>query len=398
MNSMNLPIIHGWLLLHRSLTLAVLIGLMLVLAAALAIFLALPRSAPRTHGAARWANRREIKSFIGGIGPVLGRSQKGELLNYRGDAPLFTAAPTRSGKGAGLIIPSLLHYSGSAVVIDPKGEAARATAARRREFGPVHILDPFAIASGSAGYNPLAGLDLLSRTFTEDAATLADAICAPDAGSHPSEASAHFNESARSLVAAFIAFCAANEPKEHFHLGRVNEYLGLPREERAALLQLMAESDIRMVSQTANLQLGRDAREAESILSTAARHCSFMKESPSIVESLSTSTFSFVELKSAPATVFMVLPPDRLSTFSRWLRLLLTSAVNDLSRAPLPAAFGPVLMIIDECAALGRLAAIENAFALLPGFGIMPWAFFQDLNQARSIYGEKAASLGSGSV
>ena len=118
-------------------------------------------------------------SLSGDRGLIVGRERAKPwgLLRYDGAAHLVTIAPTRSGKGAGAVIPNLLAADRSALVIDPKGENARVTARARARFGPVYVLDPFAVSGEpSAAFNPLADLDPYSLDLAEDVTVLADAL------------------------------------------------------------------------------------------------------------------------------------------------------------------------------------------------------------------------------
>lgn len=350
---------------------------------------------PRSHGSARWAKPGEVKSLLAPVGPVLGRDEKGRVLRYGGDAPLLCAAPSRSGKGVGLIIPTLIDMPcRSCIVIDPKGEAARATSSRRAEFGTVWTVDPFSAAGGSDSFNPLSVLSTDSQTFVEDSMTLADAVCAPDTPTGSDGTSEHFNSTARTLLRAFIMHCIATEPLAHQHLGTVRSYAGFGEDAFRALLEEMAASSVGggVVARIAHQQLARDPREAAAVMSTVARQTEWL-DSASVTRSLGTNDFRFEELKERVGTVFIVIPPDRLGAFSRWLRLVVTSVVVAFARSPLPGPVGPALLIVDECAALGRLHAIETAMSVMAGYGLQTWVFFQDLAQARAIYRERAESL-----
>ncbi|MFG1404091.1 type IV secretory system conjugative DNA transfer family protein [Xanthobacter sediminis] len=296
----------------------------------------------------------------------------------------------------GLIIPTLLDMRRSCIVIDPKGEAARAAASRRAEFGPVWVVDPFLAAGGSSSssFNPLAVLAADSSTFVEDAMTLADAICAPDAPGGGDGASEHFNSTARTLLRALIMHCSAVESPADQHLGTVRSYVGLSENAFRTLLEEMAASSVGggSVARVASQQLARDQREAASVLSTVARQTEWL-DSAAVTRSMATNDFRFEELKERVGTVFIVIPPDRLSAFARWLRLMVASVVVAFARSPLPGPLGPTLLIVDECAALGRLPAIETAMAVMSGYGLQAWLFFQDLAQARAIYRERSESL-----
>jgi type IV secretion system protein VirD4 len=92
------------------------------------------------------------------------------------------------------------------------------------------------------------------------------------------------------------------------------------------------------------------------------------------------------------ATVFLILPPDRLDTYARWLRLILAQAINDMARSPARPT-RPVLFMLDEFAALGRLQPIERAMGLMAGYGLQLWPILQDVHQLRSLYAERAGTF-----
>jgi type IV secretion system protein VirD4 len=104
------------------------------------------------------------------------------------------------------------------------------------------------------------------------------------------------------------------------------------------------------------------------------------------------SDFRFADLKEGKATVFLVLPPERLDAYSRWLRLMVAQAIHDLARTPArPAA--PVPFLLDEFAALGRLEPVERAFGLMAGYGLQLWPILQDMHQLWSTYGKRAGTF-----
>ncbi|BAV66813.1 conjugal transfer protein trag (plasmid) [Sphingobium cloacae] len=146
-----------------------------------------------------------------------------------------------------------------------------------------------------------------------------------------------------------------------------------------------------LIARAANRQLGKSDREAAGVLSSAQRHTHFL-DSPRLVESTSASDFRFADLKERPGTVFLCLPPDRLYTYARWLRLLVAQAVTDMARSPARPE-RPVLFLLDEFAALGRLEPVERAMGLMAGYGLQLWPILQDMHQLRALYGERAGTF-----
>ncbi|MEM6899807.1 MAG: type IV secretory system conjugative DNA transfer family protein, partial [Pseudomonadota bacterium] len=376
-----------------------------------------------SHGSARFASRKELKKHQGGDGLLIGRNPgTGQLLRYDGPAHLITLAPTRAGKGIGTVIPNLLAVDRSVLVIDPKGENARIAGEARRRFGTVHFLDPFEVSGHpTAAYNPLDRLTPDSLDLGEDAASLTEALVMDPAGQAQE---AHWNEEAKAILGGLIMFCVCHEDRDRRSLATVREYLTLPPDRLKALLELMQDSDEAggLIARAANRFLGKADREAASVLSNAQRHTHFL-DSPRIARCLSRSDFAFSDLRHRITSAFLVLPPNRMEAYSRWLRLLVSQALQDIARdaevatgapaalsgsgeapeasfalsgaptAPLSATGrlkAPTLFLLDEFAALGRLEAVERAMGLMAGYGLQLWPILQDMSQLRDLYGDRA--------
>ncbi|WP_112313478.1 type IV secretory system conjugative DNA transfer family protein [Pseudogemmobacter bohemicus] len=346
-----------------------------------------------THGSARFATNKEASALtIQSDGLIVGRHPKsGKLVRYDGPAHLLTMAPTRSGKGVGSIIPNLLTADRSVICIDPKGENAKIAGRARQQFGPVHVLDPFGVTGQpSAAFNPLDQLDPAGLDVAEDASTLADALVVDEPGM---AGEAHWNDEAKALIAGLILHVTASEPRDRQNLATLRDYLTLAPEAFAALLKDMQASTAAagLIARAANRFLGKSDKEASGVLSAAQRHTHFL-DSPRMVAVLGRSDFRFADLKRRNVSVFLVLPPDRLATYSRWLRLLVAQSLTDMARDPTkPAA--PVLYLLDEFAALGHLAPVERAMGLMAGYGVQLWPILQDVHQLRATYGQRAGTF-----
>jgi type IV secretion system protein VirD4 len=343
-----------------------------------------------THGSARFATGDEASVLDRDDGLLIGRDTKtGRLMRYAGPAHLLTIAPTRSGKGVGTIIPNLLEYPFGLVCIDPKGENARIAARQRSRFGPVHILDPFGITGvvGAAAYNPLDRIDPQGLDHADDCMTLADALV-HDAHNEMSEA--HWNEEAKALISGLLLHIVQTEPPITRTLATLRDRLTLAP---AAFETLLTDMQARggLVARAANRHLGKSDREAAGVLSSAQRHTHFL-DSPRMTATLRRSDFAFGDIKTTPASIFLVLPPDRLDTYARWLRLMVAQALTELARAPGKAPW-PTLFLLDEFAALGHLEPVERAMGLMAGYGIQLWPILQDIHQLRALYGQRAGTF-----
>lgn len=343
-----------------------------------------------THGSARFASDRETRPLAqNGDGLLIGRDRKsGKPLRYAGPAHLLTIAPTRTGKGVGTIIPNLLDYPGPVVCIDPKGENARITARHRARFGPVHVLDPFGVTGlPLAAFNPLDRIDPDGLDLADDAMTLADALVY-DAPGEAGEA--HWNEEAKALIAGIILAIVTSEPPATRNLATLRDRLTLAPQAFAAMLETM-QAQGGLAARAANRHLGKSDREAAGVLSAAQRHTHFL-DSPRMTAVLGHSDFTFADVKAQPTSIYLVLPPDRLATYARWLRLMLAQGLTDLARAPVSPA-RPVLFLLDEFAALGRLEPVERAMGLMAGYGIQLWPILQDVHQLRALYERRAGTF-----
>jgi type IV secretion system protein VirD4 len=215
---------------------------------------------------------------------------------------------------------------------------------------------------------------------------------------------------AKAILGGLIMFCVCHEDRNRRTLATVREYLTLPPEKLRALLELMQDSDAAsgLIARAANRFLGKADREAASVLSNAQRHTHFL-DSPRIAKVLSRSDFHFSDLRHRIASVFLVLPPNRMDAYSRWLRLLVSQALQDIARdaeasvrpqSGLADAQGgtqrlktPTLFLLDEFAALGRLEAVERAMGLMAGYGLQLWPILQDMSQLKDLYGERAGTF-----
>jgi type IV secretion system protein VirD4 len=349
-----------------------------------------------SHGSARFASKAERKAFQSEDGLLIGRDiGSGKLLRYDGPAHLLTLAPTRAGKGVGTVIPNLLTVPRSVLVIDPKGENAKIAGEARRRFGAVHILDPFGVTGlPASAYNPLGRLEAQSLDLGEDAASLSEALVMDPPGQ---VSEAHWNEEAKALLSGLIMFAVAHEDQDRKTLATVREYLTLPPEKFRALLELMQDSAAAggLIARAANRFLGKSDREAASVMSSAQRHTHFL-DSPRIVAATARSDFQFSALRHDLTSIFLVLPPNRLDAYSRWLRLLVAQALQDIARDAEAAQAGsqrlkqPALFLLDEFAALSRLEAVERAMGLMAGYGLQLWPILQDMSQLKDLYGARA--------
>ncbi|KAB2837265.1 MAG: type IV secretory system conjugative DNA transfer family protein [Caedimonadaceae bacterium] len=304
---------------------------------------------------------------------------------------LITVAATRSGKGTQLIIPNLLTYKGSCVVIDPKGENAYITAPQRRRMGQkVFVLDPwgevnrrYGALSGEkeeiATFNPLSILDPTSKDFGDDVDYIADSLIINNGGGDGK----HFDDSARELVAGLIAY-AVLEYGKAASLPLVRLLLTKDAEAIAGLAEKAKEFGEDSLAARKLARFKVTSKELASVISTAQTQSGFL-DSDWLTDNLaSENTFSFDELIDG-ATIYLVLPTDKLQTKGRWLRLMISIGIRAVARNVKPLSL-PVLFMLDEFGTIGRLSAVAQAVGLMAGLNMRIWAFIQDLTQLKRDY------------
>lgn len=346
---------------------------------------------PSTFGSSQWAPEDYLRErdLLGHDGLMLGQfGERNERLHYKGDRHLLTFAPTRAGKGTTAIIPNLLTYRGSALVIDPKGENAGITAKARAAMGQtIHLVDPWMIAPGSTSrpsrFNPLDWLVPGDPDMTENAMLLADALVVADG-----KGEQFWVEEAKALLQGLILYVATDERERgHRHLGRVRDLLLLDGEDMPLLFQRMTDSAHHLVASTGARSLQKEEKLLANVIASAQSQTHFL-DSARLRESLSASDFTFEDLKTGSTTVYLILPADRLETFGRWLRLLVQQSITVNARNIEVQPERPILFLLDEMAALGRLSMVKQAYGLMAGFGMQLWGIVQDATQLKILYGE----------
>ena len=379
--------------------LALFIILALVLATAFAVSRYWDHRFPpptfQTHGSARWATSRDAarlgrvqkKGYVlaDSHGFVLGRLPKppfGRDPRFRYTGHVLTCAPTGAGKGIGAVIPNLLEYPGSALVLDLKGENFAVTARARERMGHgVFLVDPFGVAGGTPNRcNWLDRLNPSDPDVVSESAMLADMLIVPDSAEN-----SYWDDSARDLLRGLLIHVASFNG-ERRHMGEVRRLLtGGEAVLNEVLVQMAASSQAFGVpARAANAFTAKADRDRSGVLSTAIRHTSFLDD-PRVVAALSTSDFRLDDLKRKPMTVYLALPPGKLAAYSRLMRGFVGLTLAGITATKEQPRF-KVALFLDEFPQLGRMAAIEESIALVRGYGAVFWIFVQDLSQLKAVY------------
>jgi type IV secretion system protein VirD4 len=353
-----------------------------------------------TYGSARWASPKEIAraGLHGDGGLFLGRLG-GRYLRHDGPEHVMCFAPTRSGKGVGLVVPTLLSWTGSAVIHDIKGENWTLTAGWRSLFSHCLLFNPTDVRS--AHYNPL--LEVRRGTDeVRDVQNIADILVDPEGAL---ERRNHWEKTSHSLlVGAILHVLYAEEEKT---LARVATFLSDPQRSFAATLRRMMTTNHLgteeaprvhpVIASAARELLNKSENERSGVLSTAMSFLGLYRD-PTVAEVTSRCDWRIADLIGCaqPLSLYLVIPPSDISRTKPLVRLVLNQIGRRLTERldqPAGSRRHQLLMMLDEFPALGRLDFFETSLAFMAGYGIRAFLIAQSLNQIEKAYGEHNAII-----
>ncbi|UDF05628.1 conjugal transfer protein TraG [Asticcacaulis sp. AND118] len=354
-----------------------------------------------TYGSARWATRPEIEQaglfrdrgvFLGRMGP--------DYLRHDGPEHVMAFAPTRSGKGVGLVVPTLLSWTNSVVVHDIKGENWELTAGWRSKFSHCLLFNPTDLRS--ARYNPLLEVRKGPQEV-RDVQNIADILVDPEGSI---EQRSHWEKTSHSLlVGAILHILYAEEEKT---LERVATFLSDPQRTFVYTLHRMMTTNHLgdkhapkvhpVVASAARELLNKSENERSGVLSTAMSFLGLYRD-PVVAATTSRCDWRITDLMDAerPVSLFLVIPPSDISRTKPLVRLILNQIGRRLTERlegdPDKRRKHQLLMMLDEFPALGRLDFFETALAFMAGYGIRTYLIAQSLNQISKAYGENNSIL-----
>ena len=349
---------------------------------------------PPLHGAARWASEAELarEGLRARQGVVIGR-KGGRLLTFGGPEHVMLYAPTRTGKGVGVVIPNLLTWPDSVVVLDIKRENWAASAGFRAAHGQQVILfDPLDPEGRTARFNPLGHIDRTDPIAVLDELQKLAVMLFPA----PHNADPFWAEAARTGLIGVGAY-VAETPELPFSLGTV--YVELTRGDPRTRLPNIVGARVdagRPLSVGCTSALADFCSASENTFASIKQTITARMNlwlNPRVVAATDASDFDLRDLRSKRMSLYMGVSPDNMARVAPLYNLLLQQ-LFDLNTRELPTVDRlplQVLMVLDEFARLGHASVIARGFSYVAGYGLRLLPVLQSPAQLRAEYGSDLA-------
>lgn len=368
-------------------------------------------------------------------GVVLGKDKKGNEYRHLGVEHILVMAPTRSGKGVGIVLPTLWTWKGSVFINDIKEENYNLTAKYRESIGQKVLKFKPASINDSCSYNPLAEINLGTESDYQDSIVIADILVDTGKNSDP-----HWSENAKNFLICIIMYVCYNKSFSRYgaNLRDIYSFITDPTETITQKVEKLISSDTitcdgdkkftydndkyksifhaiyghivtidgkerPFIHPSIFLMAGKikntPEKELGSIISTAITNLQIFID-PAINKNTSKSDFKIRDLmfSDTPISLYFVVRPRDLFIARTILKLITTQLVNELT-----VELGTnkrlynhrLLLLLDEFPAIGRLSFFETSLAFIAGYGLKVLLITQEIKQIIDIYGENNKIIGN---
>lgn len=392
------------------------------------------------HGSARWAEEKEIRTmgYFEGKGVYVGgwlkkyagvalllRTLRGKLdevqlyLRHNGPEHIMVFAPTRSGKGVGLILPTLLAWEGSSIVLDIKGENWALTAGwRKSQDHMVLRFDPSDPSGASAAFNPLEELRIDTMMAIPDVQNMAAMLVDPNGKGLED----HWSKAAFAMLGGAILHCAIMIRHSQGRTATLYDLSRMLADESRTIQDLfkeMVETEHEkllreifpegqggdkahiFIASSAREMLNKAENEASGVVSTALTNLALYRD-PVVALNTAHCDFRIHDLMSheKPVNLYLVISPADIDRMRPLLRLMVDMIVRRIC-AKMEFADGSskaaykhrLLLLLDEFTSLGKLPIMEKALAYIAGYGGKVYIIVQDITQLNAVYGKDNALM-----
>ena len=377
------------------------------------------RQSEGLHGSAHWASAREVERtglLGGGSGVYVGawKDPHHDTLRYlRHDGPehVMAFAPTRSGKGVGLVLPTLLSWPHSALIYDIKGENWALTAGWRQQEAGNHVIkfEPSAMDGSSARFNPLAEVRVGTEREVADVQNIMTMIVDPDGKGLKD----HWQKTGQALlvgVALHVLYAEKNKT-----LNGIVSFLSDPSRTVQDTMKFILDTDHDMTgpgwpnadgspnychpvaAAVARDTLNKAEQEQSGVVSSAISYLTLYRD-PIVARNTAVSDFNVRELMNddKPVSLYLVVPPSDKERLRPLIRLVITQIVRGLTEKmefrdgrSVAGYKHRLLLLLDEFPSLGKLDVFEESLAFIAGYGLKAYLIIQDISQLWTAYGKE---------
>ncbi len=330
---------------------------------------------------------------------VLVGKYKNQFLEYFGNEFFSIAAPTRSGKGVGIVIPNLLHYRDSVVVLDVKNENWDLTAGFRSQFQECFLFAPKAADGRTHRWNPLDSIDRDETKRMADIQNYAN-IMYPD-GADQDGTTAYFNSQAQRLFTGMILYMleTPERPCTFAELIRLatptipfHEWIEQQIESRQNEKRPLSSECIQALMSFA----GNASENTRSGIESTMKAPLNIFTDPMVAAATSTSDFKLEDVRKKRMSIYVGIQPNELDRFGRLLNLFFSQLININTRVlpeQDPELKYQCLLLLDEFTALGRVDIINKSVAYIAGYNLRLMLIFQNIGQLEQHYGKEGSSI-----
>lgn len=392
-----------------------------------------PKGNKNIHGSARWATYEEIQTMglLLGTGVYVGgfmHNAKQLYLRHNGPEHILAFMPTRSGKGVSLVLPTLLAWSDSSLVLDIKGENWALTSGYLKSCGHVVMkFDPADADGKSVRYNPVEEIRMETNLAISDTQNLVQMILDPD-GKGFEGADSHWKKNAAALLAGVLLYCILYIWKKESRIANLRDLAYMFADEKTLFEEMIKANHVelytalckalwpsadktKIAEQAAIIAqfvvaagkniVSKPDNERGSVISTATTDLALYKD-PIVAANTSVSDFRLRDFMHHHRAVhlYLVVSPAEISRLRPLLRILITQLIHSVT-AKMEFAGGTstanythrLLFMMDEFVVLGKIDILEKSIAYIAGYGGKYYLIVQDIVQLQGVYGKENAIM-----
>lgn len=364
------------------------------------VYEAITRKVRSLHGDARWANPAEVRAsgLLGNTGIIVGK-YRDQFLMLGGQLFVMLAAPTRGGKGVGVVVPNLLNFADSAVVLDVKQENWKITSGYRARYGQqCYLFNPFAEDGRTARWNPLSYISPTPHLRVTDILAIGYVLYPQDGKD------AFFNDQARNLFLGLVLYLIETPELPTTISEALRQSSGKGKPIKEYLTDLIAardhdDSPLSPLSDSCVQALQRFTSNSDNTLASVLASFNApltVWANPIVDAATSANDFLLTDVRKKRMSIYLGVTPDKLSQSALIMNLFFSQLIN-LNTKELPQDNPDLkyqcLLLMDEFTAIGKVDIINTAVSYMAGYNLRLLPIIQSIAQLASKYGEQEARI-----